>query len=137
VEAQRVAIESASWNEEMEKRSRRRVPELVTRLAFQGLSENEIGRGRISMMARNANAPLEGRIQKRKTNSLSDHHFQLATHGRSIQKCQLRTHAPQRTALPYSITSSASASNVGGISTPSTLAVLRLMTSYAHRKSDL
>jgi hypothetical protein len=29
----------------MEKRSRRRVPELVTRLAFQGLSENEIGRG--------------------------------------------------------------------------------------------
>ena len=38
----------------MEKRSRRRVPELVTRPAFQGLSENEIGRARISMMARNA-----------------------------------------------------------------------------------
>jgi hypothetical protein len=51
----------------MEKRSRRRVPELVTRLAFQGLSENEIGRARISMMARNANVPFKGRIQKRKT----------------------------------------------------------------------
>ena len=38
----------------MEKRSRRRVPELVTRPAFQGLSENEIGRARISMMASNA-----------------------------------------------------------------------------------
>src|SRR3974377_1933030 len=37
----------------MEKRSRRRVPDLVARPAFQGLSENEIGRARISMMARN------------------------------------------------------------------------------------
>ena len=54
----------------MEKRSRRRVPELVTRLAFQGLSENEIGRARISMMARNTNVPFKGRIQKRKTNRL-------------------------------------------------------------------
>jgi hypothetical protein len=51
----------------MEKRSRRRVPELVTRPAFQGLSENEIGRARISIMARNANIPFKGRIQKRKT----------------------------------------------------------------------
>src|ERR1700741_3529075 len=60
----------------MEKRSRRRVPELVTRLAFQGLSENEIGRARISMMARNANVPFQGRIQKRKT-----YHLQIITFG--------------------------------------------------------
>ena len=33
-------------------RSRRRVRDLVTQLAFKGLSENEIGRARISMMAR-------------------------------------------------------------------------------------
>ena len=68
----------------MEKRSRRRVPELVTRLAFQGLSENEIGRARISMMARNANVPFKGRIQKRKTNHL-----------------QIITFDLQRTAGPY------------------------------------
>ena len=60
----------------MEKRSRRRVPELVTRLASQGLSENEIGRARISMMARNANVPFKGRIQKRKT-----YHLQIITFG--------------------------------------------------------
>src|ERR1700745_209126 len=60
----------------MEKRSRGRVPELVTRLAFQGLSENEIGRARISMMARNANVPFKGRIQKRKT-----YHLQIITFG--------------------------------------------------------
>jgi hypothetical protein len=55
----------------MEKRSRRRVPELVTRPAFQGLSENEIGRARISIMARNANVPFKGRIQKRITSKSS------------------------------------------------------------------
>jgi hypothetical protein len=75
---------TASWNEEMEKRSRRRVPELVTRPAFQG-SENEIGRARISMMARNANVPFKGRIQKRKT-----YHLQIITFGL------------QRAAGPYS-----------------------------------
>ena len=69
----------------MEKRSRRRVLELVTRLAFQGLSENEIGRARISMMARNANVPFKGRIQKRKT-----YHLQIITFGL------------QRAAGPYS-----------------------------------
>jgi hypothetical protein len=69
----------------MEKRSRRRVPELVTRPAFQGLSENEIGRVRISMMARNANVPFKGRIQKRKT-----YHLQIITFGL------------QRAAGPYS-----------------------------------
>jgi hypothetical protein len=36
----------------MGERSRRRIRDLVTRLAFEGLSENEIGCARISMMAR-------------------------------------------------------------------------------------
>ena len=60
----------------MEKRSRRRVRDLVARPAFQGLSENEIGRARMSMMARNTNVPFKGRIQKRKTN-----HLQIITFG--------------------------------------------------------
>ena len=75
---------SASWIEEMEKRSRRRVRDLVARTAFQGLSENEIGRARMSMMARNTNVPFKGRIQKRKTN-----HLQIVKSGL------------QRTAGPY------------------------------------
>src|SRR3974377_1630484 len=54
----------------MEKRSSRRVRDLVAQAAGQGLSENEIGRARISMMARSKIAPLKGRIQKRKTNPL-------------------------------------------------------------------
>ena len=51
----------------MEKRSRRRTRDLVALAASQGLSENEIGCARISMMARSTNAPCKGRIQKRKT----------------------------------------------------------------------
>src|ERR1700746_1505052 len=58
----------------MEKRSRRRIRDLVTHPASQGLSENEIGCARISMMARSANAPFTGRIQKRKTNHLHPSH---------------------------------------------------------------
>ena len=69
----------------MEKRSRRRIRDLVTQPAFQGLSENEIGCARISMMARNTNVPFKGRIQKRKTNHL-----------------QIITFSLQRTAGPYS-----------------------------------
>jgi hypothetical protein len=61
---------SASQIEEMEKRSRRRIRDLVTQAAFQGLSENESGCARISIMARSTNAPFTGRIQKRKTNPL-------------------------------------------------------------------
>ena len=68
----------------MEKRSRRRVPELVTRLAFQGLSENEIGRARISMMARNTNVPFKGRIQKRKTYHLQIITFRLQCNARPV-----------------------------------------------------
>jgi len=51
----------------MDKRSRRRIRDLVAPAAFQGLSQNEIGCARISMMARGTNAPPKGRIQKRKT----------------------------------------------------------------------
>src|SRR5262249_33223906 len=61
---------SASWDEEMEKRSRRRIRDLVAHPASQGLDANENRWARISMMARSANAPLKGRIQKRKTKNL-------------------------------------------------------------------
>jgi len=69
----------------MEKRSRRRARDLVTQAASQGLSENEIGCARISMMARSTNTPCKGRIQMRKTNPL-----------------HLLTFGLQRTAGPYS-----------------------------------
>src|SRR5271155_1467789 len=68
----------------MEKRSRRRTRDLVTQAASQGLSQNEIGCARISMMARSTNAPCKGRIQMRKTTPL--HFF---------------TFGLQRTAGPY------------------------------------
>ena len=68
----------------MEKRSRRRIRNLVALAAFKGLSENEIGCARISMMAGSTNAPCKGRIQKRKTN-----HLQIIKSGL------------QRTAGPY------------------------------------
>jgi hypothetical protein len=68
----------------MEKRSRRRIRDLVAHPASQGLDANENRCARISMMARSANAPLKGRIQKRKTNNL-----------------QIITSGLQRTAGPY------------------------------------
>jgi hypothetical protein len=68
----------------MEKRSRRRTRDLVTQAASQGLSENEIGCARISMMARSTNARCKGRIQMRMTNPL-----------------HLFTFGLQRTAGPY------------------------------------
>ena len=63
----------------MEKRSRRRTRDLVTQPAFQGLSENEIGCARISMMARSKTAPFKGRIQKRKTKRLHSSHLACNT----------------------------------------------------------
>jgi hypothetical protein len=54
----------------MEKRSRRRIRDLVALTAIQGLSQNEIGCARISVTARSKSAPFKGRIQKRKTNYL-------------------------------------------------------------------
>ena len=100
----------------MEKRSRRRIRNLVALAAFKGLSENEIGCARISMMAGSDAAPSKGRIQKRKTNPLQ------------IVKSSLqRTAGPYKSARtgsdkPHSITSSARAlfagrdeTNVSGV----------------------
>ena len=64
----------------MEKRSRRRTRDLVTQPASQGLSQNQNGCARISIVAKSANALFTGRIQKRKTNP-SVTHIWLATHG--------------------------------------------------------
>jgi hypothetical protein len=58
----------------------------------QGLSENEIGCARISMMAGSTNAPCEGRIQMRPTPSFV--HIRPATHGRSLQLGRFQTSAP-------------------------------------------
>ena len=58
----------------MEKRSRRRTRDPVTHMASQGLSLNEIGCARISIMARGIGAPFTGRIQMRKTNPLHRSH---------------------------------------------------------------
>jgi hypothetical protein len=74
----------------MEKRSRRRIRDLVALTAIQGLSENEIGCARISMMARSRKRPFKGRIQKRKTN-----HLQII-----ISSLQ-RTAGPYRSARMY------------------------------------
>jgi hypothetical protein len=69
----------------MEERSRRRVRDLVTQLAFEGLSENEIGRARISIMARSN--PLHRRAGYRRARPVAaSQQIQLATHGRSIQR---------------------------------------------------
>jgi hypothetical protein len=59
----------------------------VTQLAFEGLSENEIGRARISMMARSdlLHARAGYRSARPVTATLQ---IQLATHGRSIQMGQ-------------------------------------------------
>src|SRR5215467_3529282 len=68
----------------MGERSRRRVRDLVTQLAFEGLSENEIGRARISMVARSD--PLHARAGYRSARPVTaTPKIQLATHGRSIQ----------------------------------------------------
>jgi hypothetical protein len=83
----------------MEKRSRRRIRDLVALAAFQGLSESKIGCAPISMTARSDAAPFKGRIRKRDQSS-PDHHIRLATHGRSIRKCQEETWLVHRKSLP-------------------------------------
>src|ERR1700740_1512061 len=72
----------------MGERSRRRVRDLVTQLAFEGLSENEIGRARISMMAKSD--LLHARAGYRSARPTTVQKIQLATHGRSIQMGQSR-----------------------------------------------
>jgi hypothetical protein len=79
----------------MGERSRRRVRDLVTQLAFEGLSENEIGRARISMMARSD--LLHARAGYRSARPTTVPKIQLATHGRSIQSGQSRRFAPPLT----------------------------------------
>ena len=44
----------------MEKRSHRRIRDLVAHTAFQGLDANEIGCARISIMAEEQDAPFKG-----------------------------------------------------------------------------
>src|SRR5487761_1961610 len=61
---------SASWMEEMEKRSDRHIRDLVAHTAFKGLAANEIGCARISMMAGSKTLPSKGRIQMSQTNYL-------------------------------------------------------------------
>ena len=83
----------------MEKRSRRRTRDLVTQPASQGLSQNEIGCARISMMAKSMNALFTGRIQKRKTNPL--HHSHLACNTRPVHTVgSFATGAYQHQVLP-------------------------------------
>jgi hypothetical protein len=69
----------------MEKRSRRRTRDLVTQAASQGLSENEIGCARISIMARSHKRSMQG-----PDTDAQDHPLHLFTSGL------------QRTAGPYS-----------------------------------
>jgi len=97
----------------MEKRSRRRTRDLVTQAAFQGLSENEIGCARISMMARSTNAPCKGRIQMRKTTPL--HYSHSACNARPVrslpvfpgkQTCAERVSMSQRCEQPICVHSS-------------------------------
>ena len=59
----------------MEKRSRQRVRDQVALMAF-GAETRMRSSARISMMARNTNVPIKGRIQKRKT-----HDLQIITFG--------------------------------------------------------
>jgi hypothetical protein len=109
----------------MEKRSRRRIRNLVALAAFKGLSENEIGCARISMMAGSDAAPSKGRIQKRKTNPLQIVKSSLQrTAGPYISATKRLMH--HSNFVPYSITSSARASRAGEILRPSAFAVFRL-----------
>src|SRR5262249_16329804 len=112
----------------MEERSRRRIRDLVARPASLGLSENEIGCARISMMARNTNVPFKGRIQKRETYHLQIITFRLqraagpysrATSG--LMRCSKQDR--------YSMTSSAMASSHAATFSPTILAAWALMTS--------
>ena len=60
----------------------------MTQLAFEGRSENEIGRARISMMARSD--LLHARAGYRSARPVAALQIQLATHGRSMQLGQQR-----------------------------------------------
>jgi len=141
----------------MEKRSRRRIRDLVTHMAFQGLVENEIGCVRISIMARGSTPlqragykcarPIISRSSNPACNTRPVHtngsgasfpglpsHFGLPSD--SVRKgdtptCPLSTRSDQSATQQeggYSITSSARMSRGVGISRPSALAVRKLIT---------
>jgi hypothetical protein len=74
---------------------------------------NEIERARISMMARSLKAPSIGRIQKRKTNLLQIIIFGLQRAAGPYRRANNGREQSQQNGC-YSITSWASASNVGG-----------------------
>ena len=77
-------------------RSRRRVRDLVTQLAFEGRSQNETERARISMMARSDLLHARaGYRSARPTTAILK--IQLATRGRSIQLGQERRFGPAST----------------------------------------
>src|ERR1700746_1793434 len=81
----------------MGERSRRRVRDLVTQLAFEGLSENEIGRARISIMARSD--LLHARAGYRSARPTTVLKIQLATHGRSSVRKSGPLRPTKRTSL--------------------------------------
>ncbi len=114
----------------MEKRSRRRIRDLVARPASLGLSENEIGCARISMMARNTNVPFKGRIQKRKTYHLQIITFRLQRAAGPYSRANRVLEALQQE-YRHSITSSASCRRCSGTLRPRDLAVLRLIAESA------
>ena len=88
--------------EEMEKRSDRHIRDLVAHTAFKGLDANEIGCARISVMA--GEPPFKGPNTDEQDQLSPDLQIRLAT------RCDI--------ALPYSMTSSARASSVGGTVRP-------------------
>src|SRR6516165_6713600 len=77
-------------------RSRRRVRDLVTQLAFEGRSQNETERARISMMARTDLLHARAVYRCARPTILK---IQLATHGRSIQLGHTRKNSNE-SALP-------------------------------------
>ena len=70
--------------------SRRRIGDLVALAAFQGLSENEIGCARISLMMaeERITCRFSGLTTEAQDQSSPDHHIRLATHGRSIDTAE-------------------------------------------------
>ena len=89
----------------MEKRSRRHIRDLVALAAFQGLSENEIGCARISMMARSTCCSIQGPDTEAQDQSSPDHQIQLATHSRSIQSALADAYLPWRASVSFRIRS--------------------------------
>ena len=76
--------------DEIEALSKNRIRDLVALRAFKGLAENEMGCVRISMMARSKHALPRAKYRRARPVATGSP-IPLATHGRSIQKCQYRS----------------------------------------------